>query len=115
MVEIGLIALGNSIGVTDPISGWAAVTNKLQAIIKTKHQDRSPAEQKHSAFLEQMAATVEGLKNAWRNKVSHAHGKLTLMTSDFSPDIAEEILMATRAFMRRLATEGPLASQEQAS
>lgn len=112
VVEIGLIALGKVIGVADPLSGWTAVTGKLQAIQKTKYQDRSPADQKHSAFLEQLVGTVEGLKNAWRNKVSHAHGKLTLMTSDFSPEIAEEILLATRAFMRRLATEGPLASEE---
>jgi len=115
VVETGLIALGKEIGVTDPISGWTAVTIKLQAIQKTKYQDRSAFEQKHSAFLEQMAGTVEGLKNAWRNKVCHTHGKLTLMTADFSPEIAEEILFATRAFMRRLATDGPLASLQQPS
>ena len=50
-----------------------------------------------------MQGTVEGLKNAWRNKISHAHGKLILMTTEFSPEVAEEILFATRAFARRLA------------
>jgi hypothetical protein len=109
IVERGLIELGTEIGVADPLSGWTAVTGRLQAIQKTKFQDRSAFERKHAPFLEQMVATVEGLKNAWRNKVSHAHGKLTLMTADFSPEIAEEILFATRAFMRRLATDGPLA------
>jgi hypothetical protein len=109
VVEIGLIALGKEIGVVDPLSGWTAVTGRLQAIQKTKFPDRSAFERKHAEFLEQMVGTVEGLKNAWRNKVSHAHGRLALMTADFSPEIAEEILFATRAFMRRLATDGPLA------
>ncbi len=43
-----------------------------------------------STFLEQMHGTIEGLKNAWCNKISHAQGKLTLLTADFSPDVAEE-------------------------
>ena len=109
VVEAGLIELGKLIGVTDPHSGWTAVSNRLKKIIDTKHQDRSPLEQQHFPFLEQIQGTIESLKNAWRNKVSHAHGKLVLMTSDFSPEIAEEILFATRAFMRRLATEMPKA------
>jgi hypothetical protein len=111
VVEAGLIELGKLIGVTDPHSGWTAVSNRLKKIIDTKHQDRSPLEQQHFPFLEQIQGTIESLKNAWRNKVSHAQGKLVLMTSDFSPEIAEEILFATRAFMRRLATEMPKADQ----
>jgi hypothetical protein len=111
VVEAGLIELGKLIGVTDPHSGWTAVSNRLKKIIDTKHQDRSPLEQQQFPFLEQIQGTIESLKNAWRNKVSHAHVKLVLITSDFSPEIAEEILFATRAFMRRLATEMPKAEQ----
>lgn len=110
VVEVGLIALGKLIGVTDPLSGWTATTNRLDGIIKKGHEARTPFERQHFAFLEQMHGTVEGLKNAWRNKISHAHGKLRLLSSDFSPEIAEEILFATRAFMRRLATDAPVAS-----
>ena len=108
VVEVGLIELGKLIGVTDPLSGWTATTNALQSIIKKGHEARTPFEQQHFPFLEQMHGTVEGLKNAWRNKVSHVHAKLTLLTADFSPDVAEEILFATRAFMRRLATDAPV-------
>jgi hypothetical protein len=54
-----------------------------------------------------MHGATEALKSAWRNKISHAQGSLTLMTEDFSPDIAEEIMIASRSFMRRLATEMP--------
>ncbi len=58
-------------------------------------------------FLEQVQGTIQALQFAWRNKVSHAHGKLTVMTGDFNPEVAEEILYASRAFMRRLATDAP--------
>jgi hypothetical protein len=107
VVEVGLIDLGKLIGATDPLSGWTATTNRLQGIIKKGHESRTPFERRHFAFLEQIHGTIEGLKNAWRNKISHAQGKLTLLTADFSPDVAEEILLATRAFMRRLATDAP--------
>jgi hypothetical protein len=113
VVEVGVIELGKLIGVTDPLPGWTATTNRLQNIIKKGHEARTPFERQHFAFFEQIQGTIEGLKNAWRNKVSHAYGKLTLLTGDFSPDIAEEILFATRAFMRRLATDAPVVSAGQ--
>lgn len=104
VVEVGLVELGTLIQVNDPISGWTAVAQRLKKIIDTKYQDLSPFEKANRAFLEQIQGTVEALKNAWRNKISHAHGKLTVMTGEeFHPDVAEEILTATRAFMRRLA------------
>lgn len=109
VVEHGMIALGDAFSVTDHIKGWTATKARLEAIRRTKYPDRSPLEQKHSAFLEQMHPLIDGLSLAWRNKVSHAHGKLTLMTADFTPEVTEEIIIATRAFMRRLVTEGPLA------
>ncbi len=107
IIEIGLIELGRVLGVKDPLPGWTATTNRLKAIIRTKYQDRSAFQQKHSALIEQLDALTESLKSAWRNKVSHAHGRLTLLTTGFAPDVAEEILAASRGFMRRLATEAP--------
>lgn len=110
VVEIGLIELGKFIGVADPKSGWSAVAKELKRIVSKNYDDRTDFEKQHFDFLEQMQGTVEALKNAWRNKVSHAQGKLTLLTADFSPDVAEEILYAARAFMRRLADGLPAKS-----
>lgn len=108
IVEHGLLKLGEFISVTDPISGWTAVASELKRIISKKYQDRNEFEKQHFSFIEQMQGTVEALKNAWRNKISHAHGQhLVLMSSDFTPDVAEDIMSATRAFMRRLADELP--------
>src|ERR1700730_953818 len=102
VVEIGLIDLGRVIVATDPQTGWNATTNRLKKILATKYPDRTSFQQQHSQFLEQISATIEALKSAWRNKISHAQDKLVLLTSDFTPEVAEEILFASRSFMRRL-------------
>jgi hypothetical protein len=107
VVEIGLIDLGRVIVATDPQIGWNATTKRLKKILAANYPDRTSFQRQHSQFLEQISATIEVLKSAWRNKISHAQNKLVLLTSDFTPEVAEEILFASRSFMRRLATEAP--------
>jgi hypothetical protein len=108
IIEEGLVALGEFLGVKDPKSGWTAVAGELEKVaLRTKYLDLNALQQKHFHFIEQMQGTVSGLKNAWRNKISHSSGRLILLTSDFSDEVAEEILLASRAFMRRLAEEMP--------
>jgi len=107
VIELGLLELGKFIHVVDPQSGWTAITRELEKILKKKYPERSDFEKKHSSFLEQVQATVEALKNAWRNKISHTQGRLTLLSADFTAEITEDILVASRAFMRRLAVEMP--------
>ncbi len=106
-IEVGLLYLGKFLSVHDPHSGWTAVCKRLQQIIDTKYDNLNTFEKTNRPFIEQMHAVAQALKSAWRNKISHAQGKLLVMTSDFSPDVAEEIMMASRSFMRRLATEMP--------
>jgi hypothetical protein len=112
IVEAGLIELGTFLKIADPHSGWTAVSSALNKVIKTPHSDRTPFERKNFAFLEQVQGTVEGLKNAWRNKISHSGGRLVIMTKEFGPEVAEEIVFATRAFMRRLAEGLPPPKQK---
>ncbi len=106
-IEHGLLSLGSFLSVKDPISGWTAVSNELRRITSQDKNKRTDFEKQHYSFIEQMQGTVEALKTAWRNKISHAQNKLVLMTADFSPDVAEEIRIASRSFMRRLATDLP--------
>jgi hypothetical protein len=108
IIEHGLLPLGTFLSVNDALSGWTAVANELKRIINKKHDQRTDFEKKHFLFIEQMQGTIEALKNAWRNKISHAHGqRLLLIDSEFTPDTAEEIMTATRSFMRRLAESLP--------
>jgi hypothetical protein len=107
-IEVGLIDLGCFIGCNDPKSGWTAVTKNLETLVlRTNYNNLEPKYRTHFSFLEQINGTAAALKNSWRNKISHTQGRLTLMTSEFTPDVAEEIIMASRSFMRRLATELP--------
>ncbi len=109
VAEHGMVALGDAFGVTDPIKGWTATRNKLDSIIRKKYPDRTELEKRNTQFIEQIQATITSVNNAWRNKVSHANDKLLLLTADFTPEVTEEIITATRSLMRRLVTEGPLA------
>jgi hypothetical protein len=106
-IEAGLEHLGKFLSVTDHQSGWTSVSRELNRIVNKKYTELNSFEKGNRAFIEQMQGVTEALKSAWRNKISHAQGKLTLMTSEFSPDVAEEIMIASRSFMRRLATEMP--------
>lgn len=107
IIEIGLLDLGKFLSITDPRSGFSAVASKLAKIVKTEHDKLTPFERQHFNLIEQLQTLVEALKNGWRNKISHAQGRLCLDSSEFRRDTAEEILLATRAFMRRLAEELP--------
>lgn len=106
-LEHGLLALGVFMQVNDPKSGFTAVSNALQRVIDKKYQDRTDFERQHFAFFEQINGSVQAMKTAWRNKIDHAQSVPVLLSSDFTPAIAMEIHMATRGFMRRLATDLP--------
>ena len=82
IAEFGIVELGELIGVRDPKPGWDATCNKLKAILGKKYPELNEFERRHRNKLEQIHATVEAMKNAWRNKISHADGKLVLLTAD---------------------------------
>jgi hypothetical protein len=107
VVERGVIDLGSYIEVTDPKRGWDATTRKLKSLVDGGHNALPPKFAGKFSFLEQMNNQVQAMKSAWRNKVNHVEGKLAVMKPEFTSDIAEEIMMASRAFMRLLATEMP--------
>lgn len=101
VMEFGLVALGKLIGVTDPKEGWDASCRRLETIIKEGRSKNSTG--LDFGFLEQVNVCIQSIKQAWRNKINHATGKPLVMQSNFAPYVAEEIIAATRSFMRRLA------------
>jgi hypothetical protein len=107
VVEHGMIALGRLLKVKDPRPGFTATSNELTRILNIPYTRRPRTMQRRSAFLEQVQGVIAPLQTAWRNKINHADGKLTVLTADFTPEIAQEILVATRSLMRRLATDMP--------
>ncbi len=111
VVEVGVIELGKFIGDTDRFPGWTSVTQQLAKVMKMPYEERPPFVRDHGAFIEQVKMTIEALKSAWRNKISHVHGVATVMTAEFPRDIAEEIIFASRGFMGRLASGLPVDSE----
>jgi hypothetical protein len=107
VVEHGIIDLGKFIDVADPKTGWDATYKKLKELLKLGHNGIPDKFKPYFAFLEAINASLESMKVAWRNKISHADKRLTVLTSDFSERVTEEIIIASRSFMRLLATEGP--------
>lgn len=108
VAERGAIEIGRLIELNDPKPGWPATIREMQHVIhRTKYEDLKPVQQKHRPLLTQILPIMESMQEGWRNKISHVENRLVLMTSEFSPQVAEEILIATRAFMRRLATDLP--------
>jgi hypothetical protein len=103
VAEHGLVYLGKVLGVTDPKEGWDASSKKLASIVQDGHTRNSTG--LDFAFLEQVNASVQVMKLAWRNKVNHATGKPIVMGGGFAPYVTEEIISATRSFVR-LLTEG---------
>src|SRR5260370_36038779 len=103
VVEHGLVYLGKIVGVTDPKEGWNASAKTLASIVQEGHSKNSIG--LDFGFLEQVNECVQVMKFAWRNKVNHATGKPIVMGGGFAPYVTEEIISATRSFLR-LLTEG---------
>jgi hypothetical protein len=100
VVEHGLIALGKLIGATDHKEGWDASCKKLAEIVNAGYSKNTTG--LNFNFLEQVNACIQTMKLAWRNKVNHASGKPIVMYGTFSPDVTDDIISASRSFLRRL-------------
>jgi len=107
VAEYGALEVGNLLELNDPKLGWPRVSKELKRITSADFSKLSPLEQKHFPLLEQISPLILAMQNAWRHKVSHADNRLVLLSGEFQPFVAEEIIFATRAFMRRLATDLP--------
>ncbi len=101
VVEFGLVRLGELLGVTDPKEGWDASCRKLETIVNAGYKANTTG--LNFEFLTQLNACIQTMKLAWRNKINHATGKVLVMSGGFAPYVAEEIIVTTRGFMRRLA------------
>ncbi len=107
IAEFGVIEVAKLFGVEGDKPGWGAL-ERLERINTKPHKDKSDLEKKHAQFLGNVMPLMLAVKDSWRHKISHVENKLIWMDTVFSPQIAEEIISATRGFMRRLATDLPV-------
>lgn len=106
IAEFGVIQVANLFGVAGDKPGWGAL-ERLQKINDKKWSDKSSLEQKHSKFLENLLPLAFAMKESWRHKMDHVANKIEWMDTDFSPEVASDIISVTRGFMRRLASDLP--------
>jgi hypothetical protein len=107
VAESGVIEVADLVEASGDKPGWGCV-DRLRRILDKKYSDRSPVEQKHSAFLKENVDMMTAMKDSWRHKITHVDNRLVWLDPDFSPDIASEIIASARGFMRRLAQELPM-------
>jgi len=94
--EVGIKALAAALPV-DPQNNWGAYLRKIgEALdVRTKAAGmRTPDDQ----FYAEVRITLDAVRVAWRNVTMHVE-------SNYSPERAEEILVAVRGLMRHLATK----------
>jgi hypothetical protein len=106
VAELGVIVLAKAVEVGGDKPGWGSL-ERIHQILRKPHSGRSDIERKHAHLLEQLQPLMLSMKNSWRHKITHVDNKLEWLDTDFSPQIAQEIVSAVRGFMRRLAQELP--------
>jgi hypothetical protein len=95
VVEVGLKALASTLGVGAP-SDWGGYIREIDHALTARTKaagKRTPDEQ----FYAEARVTIDGVKIASRNPTIHVE-------NSYSPERAEEILIAVRGLMRNLAT-----------
>jgi len=106
VAEYGVIALAKLLGVAGDKPGWGAL-DRLDKISAKPYKERTPLEQKYSKVLDSMMPFALSIKNQWRHKINHMENRLIWLNTDFSPEMAKDIIGAVRGFMDKLVTELP--------
>jgi hypothetical protein len=102
VMEIGIRALARCLDVPDPLKpaerNWAIVLKSISENgldrLWPKAADRMSGD---GAFFESMRASLDSVRNPWRNATMHVESKYT-------SDEAEHIFVAVKGFMKKLAS-----------
>jgi hypothetical protein len=111
VAEYGVIQLAKLLEVEGDKPGWASL-KRLQNLIKDPFPQRTALAQRHSPLLENAVPLAIVVKDSWRHKLTHVDNQIVWMDTDFSPQVAEEIIAATRGFMRKLGQDLPQDKEE---
>ena len=106
VAEYGVIQVAKLLQVEGDKPGWGAL-KRLSDLIKEPFPKRTALAQKHTKLLENVVPLAIVIKDSWRHKLDHVDNQIVWVDTDFSPEVAGEIISATRAFMRKLAKELP--------
>lgn len=106
VAEFGVIKIAKLMEVAGDKPGWGSL-QKVERLIEKPYPERVPLAQKHSELLENVVGLTKVMKDSWRHKISHVDNQILWQDTDFSGEVAHEIIIATRGFMRKLVKELP--------
>jgi hypothetical protein len=109
VAEFGVIQVADLLNASGDKPGWGSV-QRLERILQKPYKERSTLEQQHSKLLQAIVPMIVAVKDSLRHKVMHVDNKLEWLNTNFTLEIAAEVISSTRGFMRRLAEDLPFAS-----
>ncbi|KRC79087.1 hypothetical protein [Sphingomonas sp. Root241] len=101
MLEIGIRAFATRLGIPDPVKpaerNWGVFLRSIKLKIDTDFPASKRLPGGEGAFLEALYATLDAVKNPWRNEVMHVEGVYTDAEAGF-------IVLCTLKFIQKMAT-----------
>jgi hypothetical protein len=101
LLEVGIRATSRCLKIPDPIRpaerNWAVILKAIWNEVEQRWPTAADRMAGDGQLFEALHASLDAVKNPWRNQCMHVEGKYT-------DDEAEHILVAVRGFMKKLAS-----------
>jgi hypothetical protein len=101
MLEIGIKAFAARLGIDDPVKpaqrNWGAFLREIKTKIDATYSADKRMPGSEGAFMESLYATLDAVKNPWRNETMHVEGVYTDSEARF-------ILINTVNFIQKMAS-----------
>jgi hypothetical protein len=95
-LEVGLRALGAALDIPYAPS-WESYLQQIAQNIAAKHKNKTTKWKRDEKFYRDLSGDLLTIKQAWRNPTMHVDRK-------YSTDEAEQIFIAAKSLMQRLAS-----------
>jgi hypothetical protein len=100
ILEIGITAISSCLNIPDPVRpterNWAIILKKIKEDGKKKWPTAADRMAGDGLLFEALHASLDAVKNPWRNETMHVSGKYT-------DDEAKHIFVAVEGFMKKLS------------
>jgi hypothetical protein len=101
LMEVGIRALARCLQVPDPLKpaerNWGHIIGEIKKGIDARWPTAATRAHGDGALFEQLHASLDAVRNPWRNATMHVESKYT-------DDQAKHILIAVKGFMEKLAS-----------
>jgi hypothetical protein len=100
-MEVGILATSRCLQIADPIKpaerNWGRILEKIKRMELKKKAEHGGSNSRRRSIFEALYASLDAVKNPWRNATMHVENKYT-------DDESEHIFAAVRGFMKKLAS-----------